>query len=594
MNKNIYLEPDEEIVSVIDRLVQADAKQVNLVIPTGAQIWQSSINLRLLKREADNLTKEVTLIVQDDLGAELAKKIGFAVKYEKDFLIEPGNDKSQDNKIIQETKNRKEDMIELLVEELKPEKKTSQLFGFFKKNKEDSEIQLASSQTSGPRKRMADIVSPSSESQKSFLTRRFSNKKSKVKPLKQAPVIKQAKAEPTISTPKVSLSSSMPIRLTWSKFFTFFIVSAFVIAIVVAYLAVPSAEVTICPKTEKLNFDLSIVGSVDISQIDVGLNKIPLHEIEIAKTKSKEFSATEEKQMNEKARGFITIYNEYSSSPQTLMATTRFESPEGKVFRIMKAITVPGAEIEEGRIIPSAIDVEVVADEPGESYNIGSTNFTIPGFKGTAKYAGFYAKSRASMSGGSTGVVKIVSADDIKSAEDVLIEELKRDINRALEEQIPTELQIVEDGIKEEIFTKSGVEEGDQADRFNLEMNITVRVLLFKEESLRELINLNLASMISEDKEPVSETQQIEWIESVIDWEKEEAFFDLSIKEDVVYQVDIQSLKNNLTGQSEVEVRKFLAIQPEIEKAKVTFWPFWVKKMPTQEKKIRIELNQDI
>ena len=62
-----------------------------------------------------------------------------------------------------------------------------------------------------------------------------------------------------------------------------------------------------------------------------------------------------EKELNEKARGSLTVYNEYSSSPQTLVATTRFESPEGKIFRIEKNIVVPGAKIEEGKIIASTI-----------------------------------------------------------------------------------------------------------------------------------------------------------------------------------------------------------------------------------------------
>ena len=85
---NIYLKSDEEIISVIDRLIQTKEKEVNLIVPSRAQIWQSSINLKLLKREADNLGKDVTLVVTDDLGAEMAQRIGFAVKKEKDLPVE--------------------------------------------------------------------------------------------------------------------------------------------------------------------------------------------------------------------------------------------------------------------------------------------------------------------------------------------------------------------------------------------------------------------------------------------------------------------------------------------------------------------------
>ena len=50
-------------------------------------------------------------------------------------------------------------------------------------------------------------------------------------------------------------------------------------------------------------------------------------------------------------------------------------------------------------------------------------------------------------------------------------------------------------------------------------------------------------------------------------------------------------IKRKLVGLDEVEVRKYLSNQPEIEKSKVSFWPFWVKHMPKQEKKVKIIIN---
>ena len=81
-----------------------------------------------------------------------------------------------------------------------------------------------------------------------------------------------------------------------------FITLAFVVAIAVGYLVLPSVEVVIYPKTEQVSFDLSIVGSRAISQLDEGLNKIPLQEIEVRKTKSKEFASTGEEEVTESLR----------------------------------------------------------------------------------------------------------------------------------------------------------------------------------------------------------------------------------------------------------------------------------------------------
>jgi septum formation topological specificity factor MinE len=601
MGKNIYLEPDEEIISVVDRLVQTESDQINFVVPAGAQIWQSSINLKLLKREADNLNKSVTLIVADDLGAEMAERIGFAVKRERDFPIELVREQKEE--MAQEERDQeepeedirldqsKENMIDRLVEELEPEKKITNPFSLLASwRKKPRQRVMPDVRGRSPQKKMADIVTPSEsrDVKVKFFRPHLPKKESVIKkePIPEPMKVEQLPQEKAFSAVQASTGSR------WSKFFIIFIILAFLTAGLVAYLALPTTEITIYPKREKVTFDLSVVGSKNISQIDASLNKIPLQEVEVKKTKSREFPATGEKEINEKARGMITIYNEYSSSPQTLVATTRFESTEGKIFRIPKSVTVPGAKIEEGKIIPSTIKVEVVADQPGEDYNIGPSNFTIPGFKGTPKFAGFYGKSDDSMSGGYVGKVKIVLAKDLEEAESTLVNELKDEVKRALKEQIPTDLQIIENGLKEEVTKiSSDVKAGEQAEQFTLEVSATMRALLFKEEDLKNLVDLNLISQISEDKEPLSQTQKISWVDPVIDWSKGGVSLSLEVEEDIVWKIDIQALKAELADLNEVEVRKYLANQPEIERAKVSFWPFWVKKIPSQEKKIKINIE---
>ena len=43
-----------------------------------------------------------------------------------------------------------------------------------------------------------------------------------------------------------------------------------------------------------------------------------------------------------KSSGKIIVYNNFSSEPQRLIIRTRFESPEGLVYRIPESIVVPG------------------------------------------------------------------------------------------------------------------------------------------------------------------------------------------------------------------------------------------------------------
>ena len=629
--KNIYLEPNEEITTVIDRLSQIEENHVNLVVPSAAQIWQSSINLKLLKRETDSLGKEITFIIPNDLGEEIASKIGFTVKKEENLPIETvsqkastikdDSEKESDLEQLRETTNQekiepeeetqweetgtqtkpqkektiieKKDIFGLLIEELNSEKKI----------KPDKTAQFAGLDfNKKPERKMADIITPGGQGQirspyGRFLKRRsFPKPKPRLKPEKIEEPLSQERPEifeeETIfkkeftKETKQSLSSRLP------KFFIIFIGAAVLTAGLVAFLVLPNTEIIITPKVEEINFDLSVIGSRNISQIDESLNKIPLEIIKVEKTANRSFPASGEKEINEKAQGMITIYNEYSSSQQTLVATTRFESPEGKVFRITKNIIVPGAQIVEGKIVPSSIKALVVADQSGELYNISPTNFTIPGFKGTPKYAGFYAKSQEPMSGGFTGKVKIVTENDLTRAEEVLTEELNNEINQTLNAQIPQGFKLIEENIDKEIVDSlDGIEAGAEIENFTVQMEATLEAMLFKEEDLKKLVDLNLLSIVPQNKSLLPETQKIVWDEPVVDWVKGEAYFQITAQENVVWQIDSQALKKDLAGLSEIEVREYLTNRPEIEKAKVTFWPFWVKSIPQQEKKIEITLE---
>lgn len=617
--KNIYLEPEEEIISIIDRLVQTKDQKINLIVPSGAQIWQSSINLKLLKRESDNLNKEIVLIVSDDIGAEMAEKIGFVVKREKEFPVELVNQEQGDEEAhLEESKELEEpeeeaeeepeeeqeegskDMIDVLVKELASDREVDEK-EFLRKNKKldsgkKSNISLASALYKKTRKRMDDIVNPKDGVKVNFFRQQFLKKGSPVKIKKKLIFEEASKPRPVLedSSNEVKfVNTSSGSR--WSKFLIIFVILALIVTASVAYLALPNAKITVFPKIEQMNFDLPIVGSKAVSQIDQVLNIIPLQEIEVKKTKSREFVSTGEKELNEKARGSIRIYNEYSSSPQTLVATTRFESSSGKIFRIIENVTVPGAKIEEGKIMASSIEVEVFADQAGADYNIAPSNFTIPGFRGTAKFAGFYAKSKAAMTAGSVEKVRVVLAEDLQKAEDSLIEELKRETEQSIQEQIPDNLKIVQGGLEQEITVLSTVDQGTVTDKFTVEIEVAIRALVFNEEELKELIDLNLVSRISGNKVPLSETQQIEWREPTIDWVEKKAFFNLGIQENIAWQIDVQALKQDIVGLNEIEVRKYFRDnRPDISNTKIDLWPFWIKKIPNQEEKIDLIIDTSL
>ncbi|HUX81175.1 MAG TPA: hypothetical protein VMV38_02555, partial [Candidatus Paceibacterota bacterium] len=92
------------------------------------------------------------------------------------------------------------------------------------------------------------------------------------------------------------------------------------------------------------------------------------------------------------ATGYITIYNTQSKT-QRLITNTRFATTAGLVFRIHEPVTVPKGTTTK----PGSISVKVYADKEGDSYNVGPTSFTIPGFAGTPQESEVYARSSDAM-----------------------------------------------------------------------------------------------------------------------------------------------------------------------------------------------------
>jgi len=557
----LYIEPDEEITSIIDRLARLKEKEVALVIPRGNQILQSLLNLKLLKRESESLGKNVFLVASDEISRELAHRAGLGIAKGEDFQAEMPT------------------VVEL-------------------DSKEEEESFLKESSEEDQNKPMADIVRPKTESRK------------KKEDLSSQSVIDSDLAEPDteqivkIFQKRPSDFGKKPNWLAPKKkifvfsvfhySFLFFIILALLVIGACFYFIFPRAKIIIQPKTEPYSLKISVVGEKDSTSADLSNNRLPIQMVQVEEVRSKEFEVKTEKELSQKARGTIVVYNAYSSQPQTLVKRTRFLSKEGKLFRTTRTIIVPGAKVEDGKIVPNSIEVEVLADEPGEEYNIGPTEFTIPGFKGSPKYKGFYGRSFSPMTGGAQGKVKVLTEEELNSAKEDLINEIKQKAQEKIHQSFPSGLEIIPQSlVEEEIEFLKSVEPDTVTDKFTLEAKLTLKAILYKIEDLNHLIENNLAAVLPENKVSLTDSRQISWSKPDIDWEKGRVSFDLYIHQKIASKINQEKLKEDLIGRNEEEVKEYLLKSPEIKKAKVIFWPFWIKRMPWQTDKIKIIIDLD-
>ena len=75
----IYINPEEEIMSLIGRLRGMPAQDFILVIPQASRFLESLINLQLLQRQMERSGKNIAIATQDVRGVASAKRVGIEV-----------------------------------------------------------------------------------------------------------------------------------------------------------------------------------------------------------------------------------------------------------------------------------------------------------------------------------------------------------------------------------------------------------------------------------------------------------------------------------------------------------------------------------
>lgn len=151
-------------------------------------------------------------------------------------------------------------------------------------------------------------------------------------------------------------------------------------------------------------------------------------------------TASGTQQVSRAATGIVTIYNEYSTAAQPLVATTRLITADGTLYRIKNTITVPGAtEKSDGTLSPGSISTSIYADKPGAAYNQPtSIQLHIAGFQGDPRYDKFVVQSQGAISNGFVGAQPSVAPADLTTAQNTLKQELDQNIRSSASAQVPT------------------------------------------------------------------------------------------------------------------------------------------------------------
>ena len=368
-----------------------------------------------------------------------------------------------------------------------------------------------------------------------------------------------------------------------SKFGIWLIAGAAVLVLLIAAVFVFSgATVTIEPRQKNIK--------VDIEAVAKNSGELAYETIAVGGVKTVYLQATGESKVEKKASGTIIVYNNYSSAPQRLIKNTRFETPTGLVYRIDKSIIVPGTRVESGKTIPGSVETTVFADLPGPNYNIGLNDFTVPGFKGTPRYEGFYARSKTTMAGGFIGNVPTAPEDKMNEAYASAEAELKQELTQKINAQKPDTFvwypsALLFESVRQMPTAAAG-------SMIALTVNATSTAAVFSKSIISRYIAEH--SMTDYDKEPIL----IDKLDDLIFTPRFDAKanvgdslpFSLKGQTKLIWQFDSTKLKSDLAGKSKKEISSVVAAYHGVVRTSVVIRPFWKGQFPNNPEKIKINV----
>ena len=346
------------------------------------------------------------------------------------------------------------------------------------------------------------------------------------------------------------------------------------------------AKVLVYPQKATLSLDEIISAVKNLNNKDVMQYEVMV----IDKNASKSIKATGEEYVEESASGTITIFNNFDSKDQRLIKNTRFESAGGLTYRIKNSVVVPGIKKVDGKNIPGSVDVKVYANEPGEKYNIGLSDFTIPGFKGDPRFDKFYARSKTPITGGLIGNIKIVPEEDKQATIKQIHSEIEKEILNEARLQIPSDFILFDDLIK--ITFESLPNSNVNGDTVLISEKATLNGAIINKKELAKFIAKNKIDGFKDEDIEILNINDLKI--SIIDKNKniskgEEIGLNIKGNATLVWLYNEEQLKLDLVDKNKKDINSVLSKYPGIKKAEVVVTPFWKSAFPSKPKNIKIE-----
>jgi hypothetical protein len=552
----VYVDIDDDITSIIDKVNASDKKIVALVLPKRAAVLQSIVNMKLLKKTADDANKSAVLITSEAGLLPLAGSVGLHVAHNlqsKPAVPEKPQDlKMADSAIDEEdlpTDSSKSAKLDA-------NKSVGELAGMPSDAQDDDAIELDNTDLTD------SALLPASA---------------------QAAKPKLAKKDKKFKIPNFDKFRK---RIALAVLVVILLVGSLCWAMIMA----PQAKITIKTDSSTLNSNVAFVASTSVKALDQTGNIVPAQLKEVKKTDTQKVPATGQKDVGAKASGSVTMSIPcamVSGTPPQVPAGTGLSS-DGLTFITQKAVSVSTPEFGASGCSFTGTTA-VVAQKNGEQYNLTARGYQIANGPANVTATG------TDMTGGISKIVKVVSQIDIDNSKQKLVannqqaatDELKQSLQSAGWFAIKESLTVGEPSIT------NTPNVGDEATDVTVISVTSYSMTGVKQDDLKTLVRNDAEKHIDKTKQAISDEGIATAIFQVGD--KKPGSIKLNIQTDVKIGVepDADGIKKDAAGKKKGDISSLIQNRPGVKDVTIDLKPFWVSKAPKNIKKITVVFEQN-
>jgi hypothetical protein len=551
MNKDvIYIDVDDDVTAVIGKIKQAKEKIVALVPPKRVGTLQSAVNLRLLDRMAKNDKKQLVLITNNQALVALAANANIPVA--KNLQSKP----------------EIADVPALIVDDGDDIIDGSELpVGDHAKT---VKVKDGTRVADNARSEAIDDLEIDGEEVAAGAAATTAAVRN-VKP----GAAKKPKNRPQIPNfdtfrKKLFLMIGGGVALVALLVWMFIFAPAATVIITASTSPNPVSTSVRLGGTEATNFEEGVVTSV--SQVE-------------EKDATVEITATGERDVGAKATGTMTLTRtSVSSNAITIPAGTEFTAAN-QTFTSNEAVTLDGTTIGPGGIVQDSATVGVTAENPGESSNLSPRSYQAS--------AGGFSANGSQMSGGTTKIAKVVSAEDVERARGEMTGKSSEEEKKALIAKFTNGEKVIDSSFKAERGQEAispAVDQEAPNGKATLSVKTTYSIQAVTKQGLESYLKDYLDAQL-EDNQKIYSTGIDQATLSNFRQEGENAIATVNATGRVGPEINEASIKDQVKGKIYGEVQQQLEAEDGIQEVDVQFSYFWVRTVPNNTDKIKIEFK---